>query len=360
MTPRRKVKSPSNARRKNNKKEDDLNSSSTASSSPMIEVSSPNGDTNDDTSAPNVVVRSSSSSSSSSVSSMEGDKEKQSQENTNNKKKGDKKKRKLLDSTKDDDGKDNELKELKRKIRKLEKKMKNKKSTKAKTDNDNDSDDDDESHNTTSLTCMPVGTIVKPAVPMSDKDKMKRMTASCKTILECMGEDPDREGLLKTPERWAKALLFLTQGYQTCTRVVTNNAVFIEDSHKEMVVIKDIDLHSLCEHHMLPFTGRVHVGYIPNGKILGLSKVARLAEVFSRRLQVQERLTSQIADAIVEAVKPLGVAVVMECAHFCMIMRGVQKCAAKTSTSAVRGCFKDNPKTRMEFFNIIHRGNVMF
>lgn len=188
-------------------------------------------------------------------------------------------------------------------------------------------------------------------------DKLKLMTSACRTILDCIGENPDREGLIKTPARWAKALLFMTKGYNQTIASVTNEAVFTEDSHKEMVIVRDIDIHSLCEHHMVPFTGKVHVGYIPNGKIIGLSKLARIADVFSRRLQVQERLTAQIADAVVEATDPLGVAVVIECSHFCMVMRGVQKTGASTVTSSVRGCFQKDAKTRAEFFSMIHNNN---
>lgn len=165
-----------------------------------------------------------------------------------------------------------------------------------------------------------------------EEERLTKMTTACKTILKCIGEDPSREGLLKTPERWAKALLAMTSGYSLSAEKVLNDAIFTEDSHKEIVVVKDIDIHSMCEHHMLPFSGRLHVGYIPNGKIIGLSKVARIAEVFSRRLQVQERLTRQIVDAIVDAVHPMGVGVVIESTHFCMVMRGVQKVGATTVT----------------------------
>jgi GTP cyclohydrolase I len=198
------------------------------------------------------------------------------------------------------------------------------------------------------------------AAPIIDETRrLENMTTACRTILESIGEDPDREGLVKTPDRWAKALLFFCSGYNKTPEEVTNNAVF-EENHDEMVVVRNIDIHSLCEHHMVPFTGHVSIGYIPNGKILGLSKLARIAELYARRLQVQERLTRQIADAVVEAVDPLGVAVVIECTHFCMVMRGVQKTGAITTTSSVRGCFETNPKTRAEFFSIIHGHGMKF
>lgn len=200
-------------------------------------------------------------------------------------------------------------------------------------------------------------TEVYDAKGVSDPEQVKLqiMSQACRTILECIGEDPDREGLRKTPERWAKALLFLCHGYHLTPSQITNDAIFYEN-HNEMVVVRNIDIHSLCEHHMLPFTGHVHIGYIPNGAIIGLSKLARLADCFARRLQVQERLTRQIADALVDMIHPLGVAVVMECTHDCMVLRGVQKTGTRTTTSSVRGCFESNSKTRAEFFSILHGG----
>lgn len=191
----------------------------------------------------------------------------------------------------------------------------------------------------------------------NDDETLKKMTEACKTILECIGEDPDREGLQKTPSRWAKALLFMTKGYCESCKEVTNGAVFSED-HNEMVLVRNIDIHSLCEHHMVPFTGKIHIGYIPNGKVIGLSKLARIAEVYARRLQVQERLTRQVADAIVEAVEPLGVMVAIECSHMCMVMRGVQKVGTSTFTYSARGCFESDAAKRTEFFNILSNNGM--
>ena len=167
-----------------------------------------------------------------------------------------------------------------------------------------------------------------------------------------LGEDPQREGLLRTPLRVAKAMDFLTSGYSGSLDQVVNNAVFEADTD-EMVLVKDVDFYSLCEHHMLPFFGRTHVAYVPDKQIIGLSKIARIIDLFARRLQVQERLTSQVADAIVEVLDPLGVAVVMEGSHFCMMMRGVQKQGSSMVTSAMRGSFKDNNRTRSEFLDLI-------
>lgn len=173
-------------------------------------------------------------------------------------------------------------------------------------------------------------------------------------ILTKIGEDPDREGLLKTPERVAKAYQFLTHGYQMDPRAILEGALFEED-YSEMIVVKDIELYSLCEHHMLPFFGKAHVAYIPNGKIVGLSKIPRVVDVFARRLQVQERLTMQIKDAINDVLEPQGVAVVIEAAHMCMAMRGVQKQNSQTTTSSMSGVFMHEMATREEFMRLISK-----
>ncbi|MBL7818177.1 MAG: GTP cyclohydrolase I FolE [Saprospiraceae bacterium] len=171
-------------------------------------------------------------------------------------------------------------------------------------------------------------------------------------IIGKLGEDPDREGLVKTPERVAKALQFLTSGYSQDAAKILRGAMFREE-YSEMVIVKDIELYSMCEHHMLPFFGKAHVAYIPNGHIVGLSKIPRVVDVFARRLQVQERLTHQILDAIQDTLQPLGVAVVIEARHMCMMMRGVQKQNSTTTTSAFTGVFKDDEKTRNEFLKLI-------
>ena len=170
-------------------------------------------------------------------------------------------------------------------------------------------------------------------------------------MIRRLGDDPDREGLKQTPERVAKSMAFLTQGYGMKSDDVLNGALF-EECHRNMVLVKDIEMYSLCEHHLLPFFGKVHVAYIPNGKIVGLSKTARLVEVYARRLQVQERMTEQIAQAIWEGVEPEGVGVVVEAYHLCMMMRGVQKQNSKTITSAMRGSFLEDQMTRDEFLRL--------
>jgi GTP cyclohydrolase I len=171
-------------------------------------------------------------------------------------------------------------------------------------------------------------------------------------ILQDIGEDPNREGLLKTPERVAKALQFLTHGYDIEPKKILESALFHEE-YSEMVIVKDIEVYSMCEHHMLPFFGKAHIAYIPNGTIVGLSKIPRVVDAFSRRLQVQERLTIEIRDCIQETLKPKGVAVVIECAHMCMQMRGVQKQNSVTTSSAFTGLFMKNEATRKEFINLI-------
>ncbi len=183
------------------------------------------------------------------------------------------------------------------------------------------------------------------------------MMQAVRTLLIGLGEDPDREGLKDTPKRVMKALKFLTKGYYESLDELLNGAVFTEDAN-EMVLVRDIDIFSSCEHHILPIIGRAHVAYIPNGKVIGLSKIARICEMYARRLQVQERLTVQIADALQGLLKPQGVAVVIEATHMCMVMRGVQKPGSWTVTSAMRGVFAEDVRTREEFMNLIrHNSN---
>jgi GTP cyclohydrolase I len=172
-------------------------------------------------------------------------------------------------------------------------------------------------------------------------------------MLLALGEDPDRDGLQKTPERVEKAMRFLTQGYQQSAAKVIGDALF-EETHHNMVLVRDIEFYSMCEHHMLPFFGKAHVAYIPDGRIVGLSKMARVVDVFARRLQVQERMTDQIADALVDELHPRGVGVVLEAQHFCMMMRGVEKQGSSTITSAMRGAFLDHASTREEFLRLVH------
>ena len=179
------------------------------------------------------------------------------------------------------------------------------------------------------------------------------MRALVRRQLELVGEDAGRPGLLRTPERVAKSLAWLTAGYSTDVHEVVGEGVF-EETHDAMVMVRDIEMYSLCEHHLLPFFGRVHVAYVPDGRIIGLSKLPRIVEVFARRLQVQERLTAQIADAVCEVLRPRGVGVVSEAAHLCMMMRGVEKQGSKTLTSALRGVFLHDARTREEFLRLAH------
>lgn len=188
---------------------------------------------------------------------------------------------------------------------------------------------------------------------MTENERIEQLKVHYKEILNLLGEDPNREGLIKTPERVAKAMLTLTRGYDMDPVAVLNSAKFLED-YKQMVIVRDIELFSLCEHHMLPFYGKAHVAYIPNGYICGLSKIPRVVDIFSHRLQVQERLTLQIMEAIQEALNPMGVMVVIEAEHMCMQMRGVEKQHSLTTTSSFCGAF-EQAKTREEFLQLIHR-----
>jgi GTP cyclohydrolase I len=173
-------------------------------------------------------------------------------------------------------------------------------------------------------------------------------------LLRRMGEDPDRDGLVRTPERMEKSMAFLTKGYAMDVTAVLHDALFDVD-YDEMVIVKDIEFFSQCEHHLLPFFGKAHIAYVPNGKVIGLSKIPRLVDVFSRRLQVQERLTKQVSEAIQEAINPQGVAVILEAQHLCMMMRGVEKQHSSTVTSAMLGVFKDQTQTRNEFLSLVRR-----
>lgn len=191
------------------------------------------------------------------------------------------------------------------------------------------------------------------AAPPMGAERMLEFENIIRRELELIGEDPAREGLLKTPERVAKAMSWLTRGYGMSVADVVGDAVF-EENHHSMVMVRDIEFYSMCEHHMLPFFGKAHIAYIPNGRIVGLSKLPRILEVFARRLQVQERLTEQVAEAIEEVLRPEGVGVVIECEHLCMMMRGVEKQASKTITSALRGSFRDDAMTRHEFLRLAY------
>jgi len=191
-------------------------------------------------------------------------------------------------------------------------------------------------------------------LPWSPPAAETRFQSAVRDMLELVGEDPDRDGLLKTPERVERSMRWMTRGYDLDAAAVIGDALF-EESHQNMIVVRDIEFYSMCEHHMLPFFGKAHIAYIPDGRIVGLSKVARVVDVFARRLQVQERLTDQIAEALDEALSPRGVGVVLEASHFCMMMRGVEKQGSRTLTSALRGVFREDGSTRDEFLRLVQR-----
>jgi GTP cyclohydrolase IA len=191
---------------------------------------------------------------------------------------------------------------------------------------------------------------------MSNTQENKEFEELVRRELELLGEDPTREGLIRTPSRVAKSLKWMTQGYASSAEQVVGEGIFKEE-HDNMIMVRDIELYSMCEHHMLPFFGKAHVAYIQNGKIVGLSKIPRIVDVYAQRLQVQERLTEQIAEGLCRVLNPAGVGVVIEAYHLCMMMRGVQKQNSKTITSALRGAFREDPKTRDEFLRLAHNGS---
>jgi GTP cyclohydrolase IA len=210
---------------------------------------------------------------------------------------------------------------------------------------------------------MATNTIFEPdtddvAPPSASAAMLSAYEEMVRKQLTLLGEDPAREGLLKTPGRVARSMAFLTRGYQQDARTIIGDAMF-EEEHSNMILVRDIELYSMCEHHMLPFFGKAHIAYIPDGRIVGLSKLARVVDIFARRLQVQERLTVEIAQAITDVLKPRGVGVVIEAAHLCMMMRGVQKQNSTTVTSAVLGSFREDPKTRDEFLRLIQNGSSL-
>jgi GTP cyclohydrolase I len=195
--------------------------------------------------------------------------------------------------------------------------------------------------------------------PVETREGELRYRELVREQLQALGEDPDRDGLRRTPERVEKAMQWLTRGYDLSVEEVIRGAIF-DENHHNMVIVKDIEMYSLCEHHLLPFFGKVHVAYIPNGHIVGLSKLPRVVEVFARRLQVQERLTEQVANALMEVLEPQGVGVVIEAAHLCMMMRGVEKQNSRTITSAMKGVFLDDLRTREEFLRLVHPSTSSF
>ncbi|ODM18161.1 GTP cyclohydrolase 1 [Aspergillus cristatus] len=186
-------------------------------------------------------------------------------------------------------------------------------------------------------------------IQRNDAESQKAMAEAAKKLLQYIGEDPERDGLVRTPDRYAEALLFFTKGYSEDIHEVVNDAIF-EVDHQNLVLVKNIEIFSMCEHHMVPFMGKIHIGYIPNNRVLGLSKLARITEIFARRLQVQERLTQQVANAINQVLQPKGVAVVVECVHMCMVMRGIQM----TTTCSRIGLLQDDQETREEFYTLLN------